>query len=400
VKIEKIGNLLIEALENANYNESTVFNYRGVLRRFKNFCDERETEEYSPDIGSEYANAIISPKTGKYSPQRHFSQMRFIRFLDSYVENGAFVFGDMKRGQLKPSNINFLAEYEKFQSYLRSKYDNENTIHYYEYGMYRLVQFMDKTGVGDLESLKPDFIIKYFRQTKEARKRAVLCELRCIFRYLDRDDLVDAIAGIHVPRRTRIIPMLTESERKTLQTTIEGKGFSKRDKALIILGLTSGMRAIDVINLKLSDIHWANETIAFRQSKTGNIVCLPLISSVGNAIVEYITEERPEVRSEYLFLSEIIPHLPLQSHSSCYGIVKRCFEKAGIEKKNRIFGMHMLRHNVASTMVRNEVPIETIAAILGHSTPDSTDIYITTDEERLKSCVLPLAILSEGGLAW
>jgi len=57
----------------------------------------------------------------------------------------------------------------------------------------------------------------------------------------------------------------------------------------------------------------------------------------------------------------------------------------------------MLRHNAASTMIKNEVPIETIEAILGHSSPESTDIYITTDEERLKSCVLPLTILSEGG---
>jgi site-specific recombinase XerD len=399
VKIEEIGNLLIKALESANYKQSSISGYRGVLRRFKTFCNERGVTKYSADIGSEYANAIISPKTGKYSAQRHYSQVRFIRFLDSYVADGAFEFGDMQRGRLRPSNSNLGNEYEKFQRFLKTEYENENTIHYYEYGMYCLLQFMDETGFGDLKSLKPDFIMKYFMQTKEACKRAVLCELRCIFRYLDRDDLVDAIAGIHAPRRIRIIPMLTERERESLRTTIEGKGFPKRDKAIIMLGLTSGMRAIDVINLKLSDINWTNETISFRQSKTGNIVCLPLISSAGNAIVEYITEERPEVRSEYLFLSETISHLPLQSHSSCYSIVKRCFEKAGIEKKNRIFGMHMLRHNVASTMVRNEVPIETIAAILGHSTPDSTDIYITNDEERLKSCVLPLAILSEGGLA-
>ena len=52
--------------------------------------------------------------------------------------------------------------------------------------------------------------------------------------------------------------------------------------------------------------------------------------------------------------------------------------------------MHMLRHNAASTMVKNEVPIETIAAIMGHSSPDTTDIYITTDEVRLRECVLPM----------
>ena len=51
----------------------------------------------------------------------------------------------------------------------------------------------------------------------------------------------------------------------------------------------------------------------------------------------------------------------------------------------------MLRHNAASTMVKNGVPIEPIAAVLGHSDTDSADIYITTDEERLRECVLPLA---------
>lgn len=54
----------------------------------------------------------------------------------------------------------------------------------------------------------------------------------------------------------------------------------------------------------------------------------------------------------------------------------------------------MLRHNAASTMVKNEVPIETIAAILGHSSPDTTDIYITTDEKSLKDCVLPMNEIS------
>jgi site-specific recombinase XerD len=45
-------------------------------------------------------------------------------------------------------------------------------------------------------------------------------------------------------------------------------------------------------------------------------------------------------------------------------------------------------------MVRNAVPIETIAAILGHASPDTTDIYITTDEQKLKECVLPMTGIS------
>ena len=45
-------------------------------------------------------------------------------------------------------------------------------------------------------------------------------------------------------------------------------------------------------------------------------------------------------------------------------------------------------------MVKNQVPIETIAAILGHSSPDATDIYITTDAESLRACVLPMTNIS------
>jgi integrase len=399
VEIEEIGNRLIKALENANYRDSTVFNYRGVFRRFKAFCGEKGVTEYSLEIGAEYANAVISPMTGKYSPQRYSSQMRFIRFFDSFIDTGSFEFNTMKRGQITPSNLSLRTEYEKFHTFLKSKYENENTIDYYKYGMYCFLQFLDDSNINDFKSLKMDLIITYFIQVKESRKRSVLCELRCILKYLGRDDLIEAIAGIHAPRRKKIIPMLTDGEMERLQATIEGVSFSKRDKAIILLGLTSGIRAIDVINLKLADVSWINETITFRQTKTGNLVCLPLLLPVGNAIVEYIMEERPNVGSEYLFLSEKSPYQPLTGHASCYSIVKSCFKKAGIEKSGRIFGMHMLRHNAASTMIRNEVPIETIEAILGHSSPESTDIYITTDEKRLKSCVLPLTSLSEGGTA-
>ena len=114
----------------------------------------------------------------------------------------------------------------------------------------------------------------------------------------------------------------------------------------------------------------------------------------GNAIASYISEERPKTDNDFLFLRLIAPFDPLAGHSSCYAVVKRVFKQADISKDNKIFGMHMLRHNAASTMVKNEVPIATIAAILGHANTDTTDVYITTDETRLKECVLPMVGIS------
>lgn len=124
-------------------------------------------------------------------------------------------------------------------------------------------------------------------------------------------------------------------------------------------------------------------------------LCLSLTERVGNALVKYITQDRPKVDDEHLFLRSLAPFEPFTDHAACHAVVSRVFNVAGITKGIRIFGMHMLHHNAASTMVKNEVPIETIAAILGHSTPDTTDIYITTDVERLKECVLSMDGISK-----
>lgn len=385
----------IEAIREAGYNESTIINYNGVIRRFKEFCSERNISEYSCDIGKQYSDDVISKKTGKFSLNRYHTQGRFIRLIDSCYSSGYFDFSMLKRGRIVPDNFLHKVIYVDYQKYLHSIYDNENTIHFYEYGMYCLLQFLNRLGINQLCELQSHMIIQYIKETNQTRQREVLCELRGIFRYLERNDLLVAIAGIHAPRIRRIIPTLSKEENQKIESVINDGLVTLRDAAIVIIGLSCGIRACDLIKLRLSDIDWVNETITFKQSKTGNQVCLPLTLTVGNAIARYISEERSNSESNYLFLRTLAPFSPLADHASCHAIVSRVFQKAGIEKGNRIYGMHMLRHNAASTMLKNEVPIETIAAILGHSSPDTTDIYITTDEERLRECVLPMVTISK-----
>jgi site-specific recombinase XerD len=394
VTIETICSLCLKAVVNAGYNESTIRNYRGVIRRFKKFCVDHNVKDYSCDIGKMYADDVISSKTGKHSNNRYYTQGRFIRLVDSYFITGEFDFAVVKKGKISPTNQQHKDIYKKYQNYLHSIYENKNTVHFYEYGMYCVLQFLYELRIFDLSNLQAHMVIRYISETKISRQREVLCELRGIFRYLKRADLISAIAGIHAPRIKRIIPILTEGECQRIESVIANRKISLRDAAIVTIGLSCGIRACDLINLKLSDINWSNETIAFRQSKTGNLVCLPLTTSVGNSIAKYIVEERPKVSSDVLFLRSFAPYTPFSDHAACYAVVKHVFNKAGIEKGSRIFGMNMLRHNAASTMVKNEVPIETIAAILGHSTPDTTDIYITTDAKMLRECVLPMRNIS------
>ena len=385
---------LIDALREASYNESTIFNYQGVIRRFKAFSKECGETAYTPAFGNMYAEDVISVKTGKYSTNRFHTQGRFIRFLDSYFHTGAFNFSTKSRGRVSPEDQRHKEIYQEYGSFLRSAYTNENTARFYEYEMYCLLHYMDSVNIVDTAGLTSEAIIKYLQNTKLNRQRAVLCGLRGILKYLKRDDLFTSIAGIHAQRVKRIIPVLTDDEQQAINKAIESGEVSLRDSAIVIMGLSSGIRACDIIRLRLTDIDWNNETISFSQSKTGNMVCLPLTLNVGNALARYITEERPRTKCDYIFIKQFAPYGPFADHAACHSIVSGVFRKAGICKDGRIFGMHMLRHNAASTMVKNAVPVETIAAVLGHSSPDTTDIYITTDEQKLKECVLPMMCIS------
>jgi integrase len=394
--IDTVCKLLISALEDAGYNASTIFNYQGAVRRFKAFCEERNITKYSSDVGELYANDVISPKTGKFSKERYHLQGRFIRLIDSYINTGKFDFAVSARTRLQPDNAYHRSVYNEFCAYLKDEYDNENTQHFYDYGMYSFLTFLESNyNALRMEDITAPIVLAYLKNTKPTRQREVLCEIRKICRYLGRNDLLLALAGIHAPRYNRIIPVLESDEQERIKVVTEDKNTPLRDTAMILLGLSTGIRACDIINLRLSDIDWRNDTISWRQSKTGNLVCVPLTPSVGNAIARYLVEQRPNAPNDYLFVRLLAPFDRLSCHSSCYVMVKRILEKASVQKNGRILGMHMLRHNAASTMVRNEVPIETIAAILGHSDPDTTGIYITTDQERLKECVLPFGSISK-----
>ena len=81
--IDTVCMLLINALKDAGYNDSTIFNYQGAVRRFKTFCKEHNAAEYNYEIGKLYADSVISPKTGKFSKESYNHQSRFIRLIDS-----------------------------------------------------------------------------------------------------------------------------------------------------------------------------------------------------------------------------------------------------------------------------------------------------------------------------
>ena len=87
-----------------------------------------------------------------------------------------------------------------------------------------------------------------------------------------------------------------------------------------------------------------------------------------------------------MFLRCLAPHTRLADHASIYRVTAEVFRKAGVTDVKA--GSRFLRHNAASRLLRAAVPLPTISAVLGHASPESTNLYMSVDRDRLLECVL------------
>ena len=126
------------------------------------------------------------------------------------------------------------------------------------------------------------------------------------------------------------------------------------------------------------------------QSKTDHVHNIPLSENLGNALVDYLLNERPVSNSEYVFLRSSAPFNPIMAHSGIRNILFNAVNDSDIECKGRIYGTRITRHSTASRMLRNGVPLSVISDALGHGNPNSVLIYLTTDDAKLAQCTLPL----------
>jgi integrase len=221
--------------------------------------------------------------------------------------------------------------------------------------------------------------------------RAVASHIRCFLSFVEGGEKLPAAVPSRCVRAKTIIPILSDQEPDALRSVRKTPKVFLRDKAIILLALQTGLRAADIVRLGLSDIDWVNDTRSIRQSKTRNAFTIPLTAGVGKALSAYILTERPKVDNLFVFLNLCTPFRPLAGHTSCYALVRKTLHLAGIRLGNERKGVRVLRHSVASRMLSRGVALTTISSVLGHADKSSTDVYLQTDEARMRECGLGLA---------
>jgi site-specific recombinase XerD len=161
----------------------------------------------------------------------------------------------------------------------------------------------------------------------------------------------------------------------------------RRDRAILLLLARLGLRAGDIVNFRLSDIDWKGAGIHVC-GKGRRHTRLPLTQEVGQAIVAYLQDSRPRTNADMLFVRCRAPFRAFGSHCAVSDIVDRALRRAGVARPSR-GAAHLLRHSVATSMLRQGASLQDIAAILRHRSVETTQIYAKVDIAALRQIAQP-----------
>lgn len=256
----------------------------------------------------------------------------------------------------------------------------------------------ERFGDGPLRTreLRPDDITRFLLRhapcgtPKEAQ--LMVSALRSFFRFLfqrgeTERDLSAAVLPVPTWRLAEVPKYLKPTEVDRLlaacdRTTCVGR----RDSAVILLLVRLGLRAGEVVTLELGDIDWRAAEIIVR-GKGSFHDRLPLPQDVGAALAAYLSTDRLPCATRRVFLRTRAPHGGFHHASTVSTIVRRALERAQLNPPNK--GAHLLRHSLATGMLRNGASLAEIGQILRHRIPNTTEIYAKVDVDGLRSIARP-----------
>jgi integrase len=393
--VSNIGERVVVALEAAGYAESMMGQYRKSLR-YLALLAQKQAGVYSPGLGAEFASMTTSPRTGMFSAQRRSDYGRLVRLFDGYLLTGRVDLSTKKRGGGGdgPQSEDFTALLASWSKEMEQRGLAVATRSAYGHAACDYLLYLEGTGLTSLAMADGASVLRFLESLRgrwaETAMWTVVTNFRPFLNFTRRGDLLNALKMANVKRHHGIVPLLGNDEELAVVHACTHGEVSARDASIVLLALVTGLRACDLIALRLKDIDWRGSTIGIVQQKTGNPLTLPLLPVIAGKLAKYVLNERTNSEDDHLFLRMLAPHTELADHSSIYEVTRKVFAAAGVDRTK--VGTRLLRHNAASKLLRAGTPLPTISAVLGHSSPDSTNVYLSTDTGHLRACVLPLPL--------
>lgn len=245
-----------------------------------------------------------------------------------------------------------------------------------------------------LAELRPIDIHRFIvRSSQTGSRRLMITALRSFLHFLQRrgaiaTDLARAVPGManwslsHLPKS-----LPPEQVEQMLAFCDRGTPVGQRDYAILLFLACLGLRAGEVVALTLEDLDWERGELVVR-GKGQRLERLPLPTEVGAALVDYLRFVRPVCSTRRVFIRMRAPLRGLVGPSAVDCVVYRALKRAGLNPEFK--GAHLLRHSLATDLLRRGASLTEIGQLLRHSQPTTTQIYAKVDIAALRSI----------GLAW
>ena len=200
-------------------------------------------------------------------------------------------------------------------------------------------------------------------------------------------DLASGIPPVACWRLSTVPKYLKPAEVQQLldicdQSTIKGQ----RDYTILLLLARLGLRAGELVAMRLDDIHWDSGEMLVR-GKGQRHDRLPIPKDVGEALATYLRDGRPHCQTRHVFVRMNAPHREFASPSDISTIVRQTIDRAGLHPPCK--GAHVLRHSLATHMLQRGASLTEIGEVLRHRSPTTTELYSKVDLGALSALAQP-----------
>jgi integrase/recombinase XerD len=216
-------------------------------------------------------------------------------------------------------------------------------------------------------------------------------DLRCYlnFRAIAGDKVQVLLAALPGVAHWRLAPLpeaLSEVEIEQLLRSFDQQFRSaKRAYAIVRCLVDLGLRSREVVQLRLDDIDWRAGTVRLATTKSRRTDILPLPPETARAISEYLLSERPQTTNRAVFVRHVAPRDEPVGIGVVNRAVRHAYRRCGWTRTR----VHILRHTMASRLLRAGTPLKEIADVLRHRSLDTSAIYTKIDTTRLAAVALP-----------
>lgn len=236
-----------------------------------------------------------------------------------------------------------------------------------------------------------DFILRQTQIICPRRMQLVVTALRAFLRFLWLRGGIScnlAAAAPTVPNHRwaelpKSIP--PEQVKRLLKSCEQRRPVGRRDYAILLLMARLGLRTMEILTMSLDDIDWEAGLITIH-GKGKRQDQLPITHDVGRALAEYLRHGRPHCSTRRLFVRSRAPFVEL-ARSSVSMVVRHACARAGLSPPHQ--GANILRHSLATNMLRQGASLREIGEIMRHRQPSTTEIYAKVDFKALRAVAQP-----------